>query len=461
MDLIISQTARISVPPPLALFPSDPLVSMTMTGIQVPVDSQLLPPSMPFCDGVPASPCGCCDPATCTIYNGSPFISTETPAFQCQLCDLNVKASSGFKTNTNTELSILTKQTELTDEPFKAPVSLNLEEIPRLEPSVTEESTYKGPFSDPVFKKLSRINGEINKMSYIQLKERLSQLGLDNRGFKDVLKKRLKSFYKKQSLIKAKVTKPQEKVENELDYLIVIDFEATCEEKNHPEYPHEVIEFPAVVVDVKTKEIVDTFHSFVRPIQNPKLSKFCKTLTGISQETVEQAPAFFDVMASFEQWLSEKKYFTKFRSEIVTDGPWDMCRFMVSQCKISKLKVPTFARKWCNIRKVFGNFYGTKRLRLIEMLYHLGLTFEGKPHSGLDDARNIAIVAIRLIKDGASFSANEKLQKYIVAKLTQKSANNSLTEEDFEDECESDTDEDEQKENLAWAMKMLEIRDQK
>ena len=34
------------------------------------------------------------------------------------------------------------------------------------------------------------------------------------------------------------------------DYLVVIDFEATCEEKNSAEYPHEIIEFPAVLIDV-------------------------------------------------------------------------------------------------------------------------------------------------------------------------------------------------------------------
>ena len=33
-----------------------------------------------------------------------------------------------------------------------------------------------------------------------------------------------------------------------VDYFIVIDFEATCEEKNPPGYPHEIIEFPAVLV---------------------------------------------------------------------------------------------------------------------------------------------------------------------------------------------------------------------
>ncbi len=33
-----------------------------------------------------------------------------------------------------------------------------------------------------------------------------------------------------------------------VDFFLVIDFEATCEEKNPPGYPHEIIEFPAVLV---------------------------------------------------------------------------------------------------------------------------------------------------------------------------------------------------------------------
>ena len=51
-----------------------------------------------------------------------------------------------------------------------------------------------------------------------------------------------------------------------------------------PNYPHEIIEFPAVLVDLTTGERVATFHSFVRPRINPILSDFCKKLTGISQE---------------------------------------------------------------------------------------------------------------------------------------------------------------------------------
>ena len=34
------------------------------------------------------------------------------------------------------------------------------------------------------------------------------------------------------------------------EYLVVIDFEATCENRRIDEYPHEIIEFPAVLVNV-------------------------------------------------------------------------------------------------------------------------------------------------------------------------------------------------------------------
>ena len=67
-------------------------------------------------------------------------------------------------------------------------------------------------------------------------------------------------------------------------YFVAVDFEATCIEENGPNYPHEIIEFPAVLVDLTTGERVATFHSFVRPRINPVLSDFCKKLTGISQE---------------------------------------------------------------------------------------------------------------------------------------------------------------------------------
>lgn len=43
------------------------------------------------------------------------------------------------------------------------------------------------------------------------------------------------------------------------------------------------------------------------------------------------------------------------------------------------------------------------------MLDMLGLDFEGQPHSGLDDSKNIARVLIRLVQDKAFVRINEKL----------------------------------------------------
>lgn len=44
--------------------------------------------------------------------------------------------------------------------------------------------------------------------------------------------------------------------DNYYDYICVIDFEATCEEGNPPECTHEIIEFPIVLLNTRTLEIV-------------------------------------------------------------------------------------------------------------------------------------------------------------------------------------------------------------
>ncbi len=49
------------------------------------------------------------------------------------------------------------------------------------------------------------------------------------------------------------------------DYICVIDFEATCIETNPFDFPHEIIEFPIVLVNMKTLQIVCLF-SFINLI---------------------------------------------------------------------------------------------------------------------------------------------------------------------------------------------------
>lgn len=68
-------------------------------------------------------------------------------------------------------------------------------------------------------------------------------------------------------------------VKQDFDYFLVLDFEATCI-KDMRLNPQEIIEFPCLKVDAKTFQIVDKFHSYIRPVYRPKLSPFCIKLTG-------------------------------------------------------------------------------------------------------------------------------------------------------------------------------------
>jgi 3'-5' exoribonuclease 1 len=148
-------------------------------------------------------------------------------------------------------------------------------------------------------------------------------------------------------------------VNRNVDYFVVIDFEATCEARNPPEYAHEIIEFPAVLISsTDPVQIIDVFHSYCRPVINPVLSEFCTTLTGIEQRTVDAAETFPEVHARFVKWLTDKHGLGVERSfAVVTDGPFDMGRFLLLQVEQCQMKFPEYARAWINLRKTFANFY--------------------------------------------------------------------------------------------------------
>ena len=74
-------------------------------------------------------------------------------------------------------------------------------------------------------------------------------------GHKDVLKKRLKSYFKRKYISRPSVAG---RMQPRYRYYVVIDFEATCDE-NSRHYPHEIIEFPALLVDASDGSVVCMF----------------------------------------------------------------------------------------------------------------------------------------------------------------------------------------------------------
>ena len=71
------------------------------------------------------------------------------------------------------------------------------------------------------------------------------------------------------------------------DYLVVLDFEWTCDNKVKGFGPLEIIEFPSVLVSCAyPPKAVSQFQVYCRPVVNPTLSEFCTSLTAITQEMV-------------------------------------------------------------------------------------------------------------------------------------------------------------------------------
>lgn len=77
-------------------------------------------------------------------------------------------------------------------------------------------------------------------------------------GLKDVLKKRLKNYYKRKNLANAKGVRSNGPTKPRYSHFLVIDFEATCDRET-PNYPHEIIEFPVVLLDTVNQVVVSFF----------------------------------------------------------------------------------------------------------------------------------------------------------------------------------------------------------
>ncbi|KAG5490501.1 hypothetical protein JKF63_00621 [Porcisia hertigi] len=189
------------------------------------------------------------------------------------------------------------------------------------------------------------------------------------------------------------------------DYIIVVDVEATCEE-HHRHYPHEVIEIPGVLIDVRIGQVdrARSFHTYVKPWRNPTLTPFCTQLTGITQETVDAAPSITEAIKLFEKWYQEtipKGAKTIFAA----DGPWDFKNFFYEHHILrDHVGFPSIFYEYLDIRTTFAHRlnHGVP-IKLDAMLRKMNLRFEGRPHNGFDDAYNIARLAVAMMRSGCVF----------------------------------------------------------
>jgi len=166
------------------------------------------------------------------------------------------------------------------------------------------------------------------------------------------------------------------------DCIILVDLESTCDTGGRMAVNEmELIEIGAVKVRLEDGEILSTFRSFVRPLNHPKLSEFCKQLTGIRQREIDDAEPFSHVLNEFQSWLNHPFW---------TWASWgDFDRTLLHR-ELERVGEDSLFADHLNLKALAKDAWSLNKTGLKEVLHQHGLLLIGTHHRALDDARSMA-----------------------------------------------------------------------
>jgi inhibitor of KinA sporulation pathway (predicted exonuclease) len=167
----------------------------------------------------------------------------------------------------------------------------------------------------------------------------------------------------------------------------VVDLEATCFDTpaELAAHSHEVIEVGWALLAPATGALVDSRQFYVKPTTT-WVSEYCTRLTGIRPDQVEHAPSFALVM--YELGALHKSLGIKFWGGY---GEFDQAQLR-RQCANEGVQYPWEGHDYLNLKELAGAYFGFGKRSpgLARAMARAGLEFQGRHHSGVDDARNTA-----------------------------------------------------------------------
>ena len=174
----------------------------------------------------------------------------------------------------------------------------------------------------------------------------------------------------------------------------IVDIESTCWDINAQPINEisEIIEIGITVVDNIKLEILSTDSILIKP-KKSKVSEFCRSLTTITQEDVDNG-------LTFEEACNILK--TKYKSKDRTWVSWgDYDRKMFEKMSKEYLTQYPFGPRHLNLKNCFSIFNGhllDKELDLISMSQFTQIPLSGTLHRANSDSFNIAKFYIDFIK---------------------------------------------------------------
>ena len=169
---------------------------------------------------------------------------------------------------------------------------------------------------------------------------------------------------------------------------IVLDLEATCWEERGSGKISEIIEIGALRFDEAHRQTGE-FSRFVRPVIHPDLSPFCTELTSITQEEVESAALFPEVIQDFWDWIGKDFWLCSW-------GFYDRNQFR-QDCEYHQLDTDWLSNH-ISLKHQHAQIVSARRAMGMKWaLKKEGFQLDGTHHRGIDDARNIAKIYLKYV----------------------------------------------------------------
>lgn len=174
---------------------------------------------------------------------------------------------------------------------------------------------------------------------------------------------------------------------------IILDLEASCWQNEGITREQEVIELAACMVN-SYGDLVKKFNRIVKPVIHPRLSQYCKQLTGISQSDVDKAKEYDSVIYDFLEW-------SDWEAEPLDVFTWGNKDYELI-CNMNKYY--KMESDWCkpftDMKYAYAKLMNlNKPVGLDKALLAEGFEFEGERHRALPDAYNLSKLFVKYIEE--------------------------------------------------------------
>ncbi|GAE34738.1 3'-5' exonuclease [Halalkalibacter akibai] len=174
---------------------------------------------------------------------------------------------------------------------------------------------------------------------------------------------------------------------------IFFDFEMLCANKGLTFEAMEAIRLGAVKYDLETEQIT-SFDQFIKPISTKPLSNFCKTLTGIKDEDLQDAASFKVVFKDFLTWVGGVK-----KSRFFSWSPSDLSRLKLDALKheVSQSTINKIEKRYVDFQAIFTKRVSNSNVSVEGALKLYELDFIGEKHNPMYDAYNTLRIYLQFL----------------------------------------------------------------